>query len=137
MTCIRNVLDVSILLKQPIEQETVQTMARSNTEQTNHKTVTADGVTFGSLPMRKRDMSRSWTAMSLKMPPPPRTYSNGGGEGSRDVSLTCNATPCHATLCGREPSQADQTIVEMNETDCMSCTRNTSWCATCGSWCTG
>lgn len=33
-------------------------------------------------------MSRSCTAMSLKMPPPPRTYSTGGGDGSRDVSLT-------------------------------------------------
>lgn len=33
-------------------------------------------------------MSRSCTAMSLKMPPPPRTYSTGGGEGSLDVSFT-------------------------------------------------
>ena len=47
----------------------------------------------GSLSIRKRAMSRSCTAMSLKMPPPPLTYSNGGGAGSRLHSLTCTISP--------------------------------------------
>ena len=38
-------------------------------------------------------MSRSCTAMSLKMPPPPLTYSNGGGAGSREHSLICTTSP--------------------------------------------
>ena len=62
-------------------------------------------------------MSRSCTAMSLKTPPPPRTYSTGGGEGSRDVSFTCegrgergrNTTDESKLQCGkgnREPEGA-------------------------------
>ena len=50
----------------------------------------------GSQPMRKRAMSRSWTAMSLKMPPPPLTYSGGGGAGSREHSLTTIGSPISA-----------------------------------------
>ena len=38
-------------------------------------------------------MSRSWTAISLKMPPPPLTYSNGGGAGSLEQSLTVITSP--------------------------------------------
>ena len=38
-------------------------------------------------------MSRSCTAMSLKMPPPPLTYSNGGGAGSREQSLMTIGSP--------------------------------------------
>eukprot|EP00966_Prymnesium_polylepis_P108869 2519862-Prymnesium_polylepis.1 len=38
-------------------------------------------------------MSRSCTAMSLKMPPPPLTYSNGGGAGSREQSLIWMTSP--------------------------------------------
>ena len=38
-------------------------------------------------------MSRSCTAMSLKMPPPPLTYSNGGGAGSREHSLITIGSP--------------------------------------------
>ena len=38
-------------------------------------------------------MSRSCTAMSLKMPPPPLTYSMGGGAGSREQSLTVITSP--------------------------------------------
>ena len=37
--------------------------------------------------------SRSWTAMSLKMPPPPLTYSKGGGAGSRLHNLICTSSP--------------------------------------------
>merc|ERR1712185_519032 len=50
-------------------------------------------ISTGSLPIRKRAMSRSCTAMSLKMPPPPFTYSNGGGDGSREHSLIVIGTP--------------------------------------------
>mmetsp|Transcript_11945 Transcript_11945/g.17613 ORF Transcript_11945/g.17613 Transcript_11945/m.17613 type:complete len:203 (+) Transcript_11945:594-1202(+) len=50
-------------------------------------------IASGSHPMRKRDMSRSWTAISLKMPPPPLTYSKGGGEGSREQSFTWMTLP--------------------------------------------
>ena len=38
-------------------------------------------------------MSRSCTAMSRKMPPPPFTYSNGGGDGSREHSLIVIGVP--------------------------------------------
>lgn len=48
---------------------------------------------MGSSPIRKRVMSRSCTAMSLKIPPPPLTYSNGGGAGSREHSLTVIVLP--------------------------------------------
>mmetsp|Transcript_31554 Transcript_31554/g.93741 ORF Transcript_31554/g.93741 Transcript_31554/m.93741 type:complete len:236 (+) Transcript_31554:665-1372(+) len=47
----------------------------------------------GSSPIRKRDMSRSWIAMSLKMPPPPCTYLSGGGAGSREQSFTTIVSP--------------------------------------------
>mmetsp|Transcript_39266 Transcript_39266/g.122914 ORF Transcript_39266/g.122914 Transcript_39266/m.122914 type:complete len:228 (-) Transcript_39266:77-760(-) len=50
-------------------------------------------ISTGSQPMRKRDMSRSCTAMSAKMPPPPLTYSKGGGDGSREQSLTMWCSP--------------------------------------------
>mmetsp|Transcript_23793 Transcript_23793/g.34604 ORF Transcript_23793/g.34604 Transcript_23793/m.34604 type:complete len:266 (+) Transcript_23793:172-969(+) len=55
-------------------------------------------ISSGSQPMRKRDMSRSWMAMSLKMPPPPRTYSKGGGEGSREHSFTWMGSPTSPRL---------------------------------------
>mmetsp|Transcript_35040 Transcript_35040/g.46477 ORF Transcript_35040/g.46477 Transcript_35040/m.46477 type:complete len:96 (+) Transcript_35040:699-986(+) len=45
-------------------------------------------ISMGSSPTRKRVMSRSCTAISLKIPPPPFTYSNGGGAGSREQSFT-------------------------------------------------
>ena len=45
-------------------------------------------IASGSSPIRKRLMSRSCTAMSQKMPPPPLTYSMGGGAGSREHSFT-------------------------------------------------
>ena len=38
-------------------------------------------------------MSRSWTAMSLKMPPPPFTYSKGGGAGSLEHNFTVITSP--------------------------------------------
>ena len=38
-------------------------------------------------------MSKSCTAMSLKRPPPPLTYSNGGGDGSREQSLIWTTSP--------------------------------------------
>mmetsp|Transcript_7940 Transcript_7940/g.26945 ORF Transcript_7940/g.26945 Transcript_7940/m.26945 type:complete len:249 (+) Transcript_7940:517-1263(+) len=50
-------------------------------------------ISMGSSPMRKRVMSRSCTAMSLKMPPPPLTYSKGGGAGSREHSLIVIVLP--------------------------------------------
>mmetsp|Transcript_16506 Transcript_16506/g.49927 ORF Transcript_16506/g.49927 Transcript_16506/m.49927 type:complete len:254 (-) Transcript_16506:10-771(-) len=50
-------------------------------------------ISIGSEPIKCRDMSKSWTAMSLKMPPPPLTYSNGGGEGSREHNLTTIGVP--------------------------------------------
>mmetsp|Transcript_1044 Transcript_1044/g.2896 ORF Transcript_1044/g.2896 Transcript_1044/m.2896 type:complete len:227 (-) Transcript_1044:124-804(-) len=50
-------------------------------------------ISTGSLSIRKRAMSRSCTAMSLKMPPPPLTYSKGGGDGSRLQSFTCTMSP--------------------------------------------
>eukprot|EP00966_Prymnesium_polylepis_P286572 6619659-Prymnesium_polylepis.1 len=43
-------------------------------------------------------MSRSCTAMSLKMPPPPLTYSNGGGAGSREQSLTMIGSPISPSM---------------------------------------
>mmetsp|Transcript_45571 Transcript_45571/g.140373 ORF Transcript_45571/g.140373 Transcript_45571/m.140373 type:complete len:236 (-) Transcript_45571:123-830(-) len=47
----------------------------------------------GSDAIRKRAMSRSWIAMSLKMPPPPCTYLSGGGAGSREQSFTTIVSP--------------------------------------------
>ena len=38
-------------------------------------------------------MSKSWTAISLKMPPPPFTYSNGGGAGSLEHNFTVMTSP--------------------------------------------
>ena len=38
-------------------------------------------------------MSRSWTAISLKMPPPPFTYSKGGGAGSLLHNFTVITSP--------------------------------------------
>mmetsp|Transcript_2504 Transcript_2504/g.8121 ORF Transcript_2504/g.8121 Transcript_2504/m.8121 type:complete len:236 (-) Transcript_2504:288-995(-) len=52
----------------------------------------------GSSPIRKRDMSRSWIAMSLKMPPPPSTYFFGGGDGSRDVSRIWTGEPISPSM---------------------------------------
>mmetsp|Transcript_23148 Transcript_23148/g.91839 ORF Transcript_23148/g.91839 Transcript_23148/m.91839 type:complete len:260 (-) Transcript_23148:397-1176(-) len=50
-------------------------------------------ISVGSEAMRKRAMSRSWIAMSVKMPPPPATYEAGGGAGSREQSLTTIGSP--------------------------------------------
>mmetsp|Transcript_38066 Transcript_38066/g.127397 ORF Transcript_38066/g.127397 Transcript_38066/m.127397 type:complete len:230 (+) Transcript_38066:808-1497(+) len=52
----------------------------------------------GSDAMRKRAMSRSWIAMSLKMPPPPSTYFFGGGDGSRDVSRIWTGEPISPSM---------------------------------------
>mmetsp|Transcript_11981 Transcript_11981/g.23880 ORF Transcript_11981/g.23880 Transcript_11981/m.23880 type:complete len:214 (+) Transcript_11981:26-667(+) len=50
-------------------------------------------ISIGSAPARKRDISRSWTAMSVKIPPPPFTYSNGGADGSREHNLIMIGSP--------------------------------------------
>mmetsp|Transcript_33921 Transcript_33921/g.112235 ORF Transcript_33921/g.112235 Transcript_33921/m.112235 type:complete len:236 (+) Transcript_33921:704-1411(+) len=52
----------------------------------------------GSDAIRKRAMSRSWIAMSLKMPPPPSTYFFGGGDGSRDVSRIWTGEPISPSM---------------------------------------
>ena len=50
-------------------------------------------IATGSESIKKRAMSKSCTAMSLKRPPPPLTYSNGGGDGSREQSLIWTTSP--------------------------------------------
>mmetsp|Transcript_25025 Transcript_25025/g.58714 ORF Transcript_25025/g.58714 Transcript_25025/m.58714 type:complete len:271 (+) Transcript_25025:24-836(+) len=50
-------------------------------------------MSMGSSPAKNRVMSRSWTAMSAKMPPPPLTYDAGGGAGSREHSLIIMGSP--------------------------------------------
>mmetsp|Transcript_16645 Transcript_16645/g.31527 ORF Transcript_16645/g.31527 Transcript_16645/m.31527 type:complete len:245 (-) Transcript_16645:186-920(-) len=50
-------------------------------------------ISMGSCPAKKRLISKSCTAMSAKIPPPPLTYSNGGGEGSREHNLMTMVSP--------------------------------------------
>eukprot|EP00966_Prymnesium_polylepis_P303254 7004844-Prymnesium_polylepis.1 len=50
-------------------------------------------------------MSRSCTAISLNRPPPPLTYSNGGGAGSRLHSFTAITSPT-CGRCGRASAAA-------------------------------
>mmetsp|Transcript_14011 Transcript_14011/g.42746 ORF Transcript_14011/g.42746 Transcript_14011/m.42746 type:complete len:245 (-) Transcript_14011:107-841(-) len=47
----------------------------------------------GSESIRNLAISRSWMAMSLKIPPPPLTYFSGGGSGSREQSFTTMGSP--------------------------------------------
>mmetsp|Transcript_17093 Transcript_17093/g.65166 ORF Transcript_17093/g.65166 Transcript_17093/m.65166 type:complete len:236 (+) Transcript_17093:3696-4403(+) len=48
---------------------------------------------LGSSFRMKQLMSRSWMAMSLKIPPPPSTYVLGGGEGSLEHKRSCTGRP--------------------------------------------
>lgn len=64
-------------------------------------------------------MSKSWIAMSLKMPPPPATYLKGGGDGSREHSLTTIRSPMVPVDRG---ARAEVTFTR----DAACATRNTS-----------
>src|SRR3569832_2451783 len=41
-------------------------------------------ISIGSSLAKNRDISKSCTTISAKIPPPPFTYENGGGAGSRE-----------------------------------------------------
>jgi hypothetical protein len=54
----------------------------------------------GSSPMMKRAISKSWMVISRNMPPETRTYSAGGGDGSREMISSDSGLPMRPACVG-------------------------------------